>query len=50
MNDHRPTELELSAAFRAHLPAAAGADLRDRINLATAIVPQQRSCLRCSAR
>ena len=42
MNDRRPTELELAAALRAHLPATASADLRDRIQLATAGVPQQR--------
>ena len=43
MNDRRPTELELAAALRAHLPASARADLRDRIHLATATVPQQRA-------
>ena len=43
MNDRRPTELELAAALRAHLPAMARADLRDRIHLATATVPQQRA-------
>lgn len=43
MNDRRPTDLELTAALRAHLPAMAGADLRDQINLATAMAPQQRA-------
>ena len=43
MNDYRPTDLVLAAALRAHLPATAGADLRDRIHLATATAPQQRA-------
>ena len=43
MNDRRPNELQLPGALRAHLPAAAGADLRERIQLATATVPQQRA-------
>jgi len=42
MNDRRPTELELAAALRAHLPTTASADLRDRMQVATVGVPQQR--------
>jgi Tol biopolymer transport system component len=43
MNDRRPTEPELAAALRAHLPAAATADLPDGIHLAAATVPQQQA-------
>ena len=42
MNDRRPTELELAAALRAHLPATATADLRERIQMSAAGVAQQR--------
>ena len=42
MNDRRPTELELAAGLRAHLPAMAPAGLRDGIQGAVATVPQQR--------
>jgi Tol biopolymer transport system component len=42
MTGHRPTDQELGAALRAHLPAGAHPDLRARIQRATETTPQQR--------
>src|SRR5262245_62267773 len=43
MNEHRPTELQLTTALRMHLPATAPVDLRDRIQTAAIVAPRQRA-------
>lgn len=43
MSDRRPTDLEIAIALRAHLPAAARADLRERVAVVVAETRQQRA-------
>ena len=43
MSDRRPTDLELANALRAHLPAVARADLRERVAGGVATTVQQRA-------